>query len=459
MATRTQGSVTAYAVSLALFVILFVFSFILAIIFKTQVTGAQIQAQEAAEELAALINTNEKNRPEVLEMKVKQSSTGTSMIGQLLAETTQLKQLINASPRSTPEAIRSEAAAAGVELGQTLIAQIRSLRAEKVYADQLVEQYKVELDTYAKQVAEVESQKTAKAQEYEKTVNQLNATLASLQADVNTYRSQVDAQRQQLEKQFVDVRAQTQQSVNDLRSIIEQKDQQIDAQRKRLEELTGELASTGKGDGPDLTRQSDGIVTSTLADESLVYIDRGRADQIVLGMTFEVFDDESGVVIDEFGSARGKATIEVIRMSDRSSLTRVVRIEHGQRVDENDLIANVVYDPNVPYKFYVFGEFDIDTTGQVTASDRRRVETMITQWGGQLVNKLSYNTDFLVLGQEPDIPEPLPDNVFDPTVIERHAAKRRKYEAYQTLITQAKALSIPILNQNRFLALVGYYQR
>jgi hypothetical protein len=30
---------------------------------------------------------------------------------------------------------------------------------------------------------------------------------------------------------------------------------------------------------------------------------------------------------------------------------------------------------------------------------------------------------------------------------------------YQKLIGEAKTLSIPVLNQNRFLALVGYYQR
>ena len=54
---------------------------------------------------------------------------------------------------------------------------------------------------------------------------------------------------------------------------------------------------------------------------------------------------------------------------------------------------------------------------------------------------------------------PHPASEFDPVKIERVAAQRRKYETYQSLISEAKALSIPILNQNRFLVLVGYYQR
>lgn len=459
MAGRMQGNVTAYAISLAMFVILFLFSFVLAIIFKTQVQGAQIQAQDAKKALTQVIKSNEMNRPEILEMKVKHTSTGISIVGQLLAENTRLKQFINASPRSTLDGIKKDMAEAGVELGETLVAEIRRLKAEKDAGDRLVEQAQADSQTHAKRLADSESQKITQASEYEQTIVQLKATLTSLQDDFNTFRSQVDDQRQSLEKQFDTVRSQTQRSVNELRSTVEQKDKQIAGQTKRLEELTGELISTGKGGGPDLTRESDGEVTSILAEESLVYIDRGRADQILLGMTFEVFDNDKGVSVDEFGDVRGKATVEVIRMSDRSSLSRVVRLDRGQSVDEGDLIANVIYNPNISYRFYVFGEFDIDDTGQVTATDRRRVETMITQWGGQLIRKLSYNTDFLVLGQEPNPPEQLPPSEFDPVKIERVAAQRRKYNQYQELISEAKALSIPILNQNRFLALVGYYHR
>ncbi len=458
MAARTQGSGTAYAVSLVLFVILFLFSFIAAIIFGTRVSGAQLQAQEAATALGHFVKPDERKLPRVLELKDRQASTGHSIVGQLLSENKTLKRFINNSPNSPVEAISKELTSSGLR-DRTLLGEIRRLNAEHAAANDLVEQYKDQLDAGAVQFKAIEDQKTAQAEEHEKTIVSLKSTLSSLQDDFNTFRQQVDAQRQALEKQLDTARMQTQRHVNELRSTIEQKDHQIGAQRKRLDELTGELASTGKGGGQDLTRESDGLVTSILSEEGLVYIDRGRADQILLGMTFEVFDKDGGVVVDETGELRGKATIEAIRMSDRSSLCRVVRLERNKTVNESDLIANVIYDPNISYRFYVFGEFDIDNTGQVTTTDRRRVETMVTQWGGQLINKLSYNTDFLVLGQEPEPPQPLPRNVVDPLVIERHAAKKHKFEKYQALIEEAKALSIPILNQNRFLALVGYYHR
>ena len=113
MAARTQGSVTAYAISLALFVILFLFSFVLAIIFKTQVQSAQIQALESKQALVEVIKTNELSRPDILELKVKQASTGMSIVGQLIATNTRLKQLINASPRSSLDAIKTDIESAG----------------------------------------------------------------------------------------------------------------------------------------------------------------------------------------------------------------------------------------------------------------------------------------------------------------------------------------------------------
>jgi len=460
MATRTQSGAIGYIISLVLFVMLFLFTFALAVYFRTQITEAQVQAQEATKVVAELIKPKERNRPEVLEMKAKHANTGMSVVGQMLAENIRLKQLINNTPKSSVDAIKNETAAAGVETGRTLLGEVRRLHAEHAADQELIGQYKTDINAFSKRLQAIEEQKGIEAQEYEKTITLLKSTLTSLQEDTNTFRTQVDGQRQALQEQLESVRAKTDQSVHELRSTIEQKDLQIHAQKKRLDELTGELASTGKGgSGHDLTREHDGVITSILSEEGLVYIDRGRLDQIFLGMTFEVFNKNSGVIVDETGELRGKATIEIIRMSDRSSLCRVVRAQRGIILDEDDLIANIIYDPNISYRFHVFGEFDIDNTGQVTVTDRRRVETMVTQWGGQLIPKLSYNTDFLVLGKEPELPAPLPRGVVDPIEIERRAAQKRKYIDYQSLINEAKSLSIPILNQNRFLVLVGYYHR
>src|SRR5690606_23185485 len=111
-------------------------------------------------------------------------------------------------------------------------------------------------------------------------------------------------------------------------------------------------------------------------------------------------------------------------------------------------------------------DFDVDNTGRTSMSDRRRIETMILQWGGKLSQaseednrELSYDVDYLVLGEEPELPTPLPPGTFDPEIIEAHRAKQRRWERYNQLVKEARELQIPVLNQNRFLLLVGYYQR
>ena len=175
-----------------------------------------------------------------------------------------------------------------------------------------------------------------------------------------------------------------------------------------------------------------------------------------------------GVVKDSEGNYSGKATIEIINVFETTSVARVVRIPRNAEIFPGDLIANLIYDPELKFKFFVYGEFDLDKIGQLSVTDRRRVENMIIKWGGLLVSdasqqgdnpKLNYDVDFLVLGQEPEFPTPPSEDEVDPTAIERHAKAMKRYEAYFGLVKQGKELSIPILNQNRFLSMVGYYKR
>jgi hypothetical protein len=195
-----------------------------------------------------------------------------------------------------------------------------------------------------------------------------------------------------------------------------------------------------------------------LVEENVVFINRGRNDHVLLGLTFEVYSRKTGVVSDDTGELRGKGTVEVISVSENSSVCRVVRVTRGQAIVEGDLIANVVYDPNITFKFHVHGDFDIDNVGQVSEVDRRRIETMIEEWGGKLTRQLTYDVDFLVLGRDPALPE-RPEDQLDPVAMQRYAADQKRFETYQELIGEAKALKIPVLNQNRFLVLIGYYQR
>ncbi|MEM6756327.1 MAG: hypothetical protein AAF586_04100, partial [Planctomycetota bacterium] len=97
--------------------------------------------------------------------------------------------------------------------------------------------------------------------------------------------------------------------------------------------------------------------------------------------------------------------------------------------------------------------------GQSSAADRRQIESMIERWGGETVEAFSPDVDFLVLGAEPELPDPLPPGTTDPVLIQEQVRAQRAYETWQDLAAQAADFQVPVLNKNRFLGLIGYYER
>jgi hypothetical protein len=119
--------------------------------------------------------------------------------------------------------------------------------------------------------------------------------------------------------------------------------------------------------------------------------------------------------------------------------------------------VNLVYNTHTQFKFCVFGEFDLANTGSPTAGDVDVIRRLVTQWGGALTDRVNIDTDFLVLGKEPVV-SPLPDS---PTPVDqdRHDKAQAAYDKFIQVQTDAIHLNIPILNQNRFLYFVGYYDQ
>ena len=65
----------------------------------------------------------------------------------------------------------------------------------------------------------------------------------------------------------------------------------------------------------------------------------------------------------------------------------------------------------------------------------------------------------VVLGKEPVLPTFTKEELQDPFNAKKLADAQAALEAYQSVRTNAQNLHIPILNQNRFLYLIGYYDQ
>ena len=210
-----------------------------------------------------------------------------------------------------------------------------------------------------------------------------------------------------------------------------------------------------------ILRHGDGRIIG-FSGKDLVTINLGQGAQLVPGTTFEVYDKNKGIPKVNSASTTedtpaGKASVEVVAVGQTSSECRVTRLQAGAQLVEGDIIFNVVYDPTTKYNFYVFGKFDLDRNKVATAQESEIVKKLITQWGGKLVDQINVDTDFLVIGHEPLVPDFSADELTQPENIKKRTDAEKEVESYVNVVQKARELHIPILNQNRFLHFTGAY--
>ena len=83
---------------------------------------------------------------------------------------------------------------------------------------------------------------------------------------------------------------------------------------------------------------------------------------------------------------------------------------------------------------------------------------LIERWGGEVIDDITGDLDFLVLGERPDAPlQPAPNA---PRVVyDEYLRLKNRVDRYEELFEAASASSIPVLNQNRLRTLIGELPR
>lgn len=323
-------------------------------------------------------------------------------------------------------------------LHEQLNASNTALKTQIASSQAQIDKIMQDLASARTETAQASDQTTALSSEHEKKVTELQTQLDT------TLKSSQDAQ-QKLQGQ-----------------ITELSRKNSDAQ-KQLADLRNKLASLRPDPSGPILRQADGHIVRVEPNGTTVFIDRGAGEQMSEGLTFEVFDKNTGVPPPGDPNTnedlpKGKGSIEVVRVGPSSSECRIINQQPGQAISEGDLIVNLVYDVNTKYRFFVYGDFDLAHTGKPTAADAVAIKRLITQWGGQVVNNITVDTDFIVLGAEPVINGYTKDELEDPLIKAKYEAELQGAAAYDDVKGKALDYKIPILNQNRFLYLVGYYE-
>jgi len=187
-----------------------------------------------------------------------------------------------------------------------------------------------------------------------------------------------------------------------------------------------------------------------------VILSIGRQDKVVLGMTFAIYSSATDIRPDDITGEypSGKAVIEVVRIEDGFSRARVIESSDGNPIIRGDVIANAVYDPNKTYKFVVQGLFDTNSDGLKTRYERDELAALIERWGGEVVDELAGDLDFLVLGARPVLP-PRPGPSAPIAVLNEFNRLQREIDRYNDLQLSAETTSVPLLNANRLQTLIG----
>lgn len=475
MPPSTQGSRAALITWTVITSILFVTATILAIIFYSGKTKAEEAADTVTKKYNDVVREASLSGPDIGALKQARSedtarfSARTTLLDVALAQRNALAQKITGVSDATERAAleRAEAALQSAASGGTpppsLVAAIDTLKQQLTDAasrEQQLKQQVAQLDADKKslrQKAQAEAEQLqAAVRAADERAKKAEAALAAVTTDKDTAFTALSDQMQQQSKVAQEAQAAAAGQVTELQARIRALQKEIAEYQQRLANL--------RIPTHQLLRQADGRVVRT-PGQGLVFIDLGRGDQVSAGMTFEVFDRLEGVPAagsDENNDPmpRGKASIEVIRVQPGSAEARIIRLSPGQTITEGDLLVNLVYDRNTRYNFVIHGKFDLDRNGVATANDTEVIKRLVTQWGGSVHGEVGVNTDFLVLGIQPELPNYSQEDLSsDPILRARYDQAQAELDAYERIRERAAELNIPILNQNRFLYLVGYFEQ
>ena len=458
MAVRSAAG-TGVIVSLVVFVLTTVFLLVLTIVFYAGQQKEMELRHDAETARDKYIKSREINT-DLFRGYESATPPNKSVAGHLHEQYEGLMRYVAGEP--TPvESMKASFASLGVSDDGVVLDELRN-------ADRDLKTRQSELDAANRRLASLEGDLQTKEQEigslntaHEEELDAVRGVIDSYREAAEEYARQIQRTIDELNAAEARLREQFQSRIGDLEGENNGLLEELQILRSRVKEFERILNEIRvKSADPD--KLVDGHVIDIAGGNDQVFIDRGKDDRIVLGMTFEVYDISGSIGVDNRTNemTRGKASLQVIKVGDTTSTCKITRSVPGRPVVRNDVIANAVYDPEYTFKFLVHGKFDVDGDGKPSQAEAEYLRRLVQQWGGQVVyaDALPGDLDFLVLGSEPPPVPPLRDNASN-AEIEIWLEKKGAREKYQQLFNQAREAQIPVLNSNRFFILIGHTER
>jgi hypothetical protein len=430
--------------------------FVLSLVFYGGKSSAEQELKKYRDESKEIVRDNERNAPDLRALVAEAGKANKSLATFLREQQQSIAERITGNRADGPaQLLRAADAAIGPD-GGSLINRLTSTRTELASAQRSAADADAARKNAEARLTETDGRIKAMEESMKKAVAGVNTDVGAMKTQTEGYRTDVartiDGYKTQVET--IQRNADTEKvGLTNRIASLEQEKQVLEAKLRELQASRG----TGLRPTDEFALVDARVIATDPADARAVFIDRGSVNKLVLGMTFEVYSDAAEIVPDETtGEYRqGKAAVEVIRIDQDQALARVVR-PRGRSVDirKGDLLVNAVYDPNKTYNFVVFGNFDTQGVGNATPQGASDVKTLITGWGGKVLDEIRGDIDFVVLGSRPVVPpQPPPDAPI--ASITEFLRLNREAQRYDEIFKQAASTSLPVLNQNRLFTLIG----
>ena len=451
MASRTSASVPMM-VGMSTVSLLCLVLFVLGVVFAAKTQKLTADLTTAKNDLSRAVKADEKDdRWEELK---RQATEKVGVVRYLDQGFSEAMRLTTGNRKDTPESFKDKLtkmfgpdAPSLMKILQDRDDTIASLKKD-------LDQAHAERDTAQSDLKAASDRLAAVQGEDRKTVEALTAQINGYKAELDRYRTGVETAQASMETRVTQIRTEADKTAADLQSKVNAQQQELLIKQEQLDKSLGKNDATRLKPN-DESALVDARIIGVNAGARQVYIGVGRKQHAVLGLPFEIYSIGTAIVPDKEGNyPPGKASIEIIRVEENSSLARITRETKGNPIIVGDAVANAVYDPNKQYTFAVYGSFDTNGDGISTWQEAKDIETLIQDWGGTVSDVINGNTDFVVLGDRPILPpEPKPEDPVE--LINRYLNLKKIVQKYDEMFETAKRTSIPILNQNRLYTLTG----
>jgi len=469
---RKQSSAILY--TLVIFVGLFIVAATLAVIFYVKFEEQRTQAQDAQRNLdemaiqaeirniGALVGARQKQKTylgTMVDYLDKMVSSIVGPLGQLKDTSAEVK--VNTADKKITDVLK---------LSQENITE--NIDPNMAGLVPVIQKLNDELNRTKDERANFEKQLNELQQRYDDAMIATQEKEQTLLAEKEKYHQEVTDTTQKYEELKVLVQKTSDERAQTLMSLLEE-------ERTNLKELNDELLKTQAElkmtqdrmkhaldqlqqikPSPDrevAAYKPDGKIILIDDQAQVVHLNIGTDDHVYRGLTFSVYDRNASIPTD----GKGKAEVEIFGVAKNISAARITHSQKKNPIALNDIVANLVWDSDKTNIFVVAGEFDLNGDEVIDRNAIEQIKALIEKWGGKVVDTISVDTDFLVLGGPPQVP-PKPtfeDLEVDPMANEKYEAALQRFNHYKEVQSQAEALWIPIFQYERFLYFIGYKEQ